>query len=647
MRRRQQHCPSAPGPAPAAALTVLAAFTAAAFTACAAPARDTVPPPPSPATPSPSAPAAEPPPTADVYGPAPVASAALAKLLDEHWDWRMEREPVRATTLGDHRFDDRLPAIAHGYVLDEQRARRGFLERARALGEGELSPSDRLTVDMFVELLEGRIGIEPCQLHLWSVSVRDNPISWANRLPQKHKIEGAEDAAKLLVRYRTLARYINDVTANLRRGLAAGKVADAEAVRRTLALVDGQLDTPLVRWTLLDPIRDLDRHTSWPADDRYRFGEELEAVVVDWIKPAFYRYRDLLRDEILPKARTGEHAGVGSLPDGWACYRALVRHHIGMDRNPLDIHRLGQEEIARINAEMVDLGERLFGTRDLGAIVTRLRTDPGLYFERSEDVLEAARTALAAAEREMSSYFGILPRADCVVAPIPAYEAPFTTIAYYNGPFADGAKPGEYFINTYKPEVRPRFEMQVLAYHEAIPGHHLQIAIAQERTELPAFRRHEGSTAFVEGWALYTERLSDEMGLYSGDLDRMGMLSYDAWRASRLVVDTGIHALGWTREQAETFLREHTALTEENISNEVDRYITTPGQAVAYKVGQLAIRGLRAEAEAALGPDFDIKRFHDVVLRNGAITLPALEQVAKTWIARQAYERAQRATAAE
>ena len=232
----------------------------------------------------------------------------------------------------------------------------------------------------------------------------------------------------------------------------------------------------------------------------------------------------------------------------------------------------------------------------------------------------------------MPRFFGTLPKASCIVRPIPEYEAPFSTIAYYQGPNPDGSKPGEYFINTYAPETRPRAEARVLAYHESIPGHHLQIAIAQELDELPAFRRHMGITAYVEGWALYTERLAEEMGLYADDLDRLGVLSFDAWRASRLVVDTGIHALGWTRERAEQFLAENTPLALNNIENEVDRYINWPGQALAYKLGQLEIRALRAQAKEALGEDFSIQSFHDVVLEAGAVSLGVLRQQVEAWI---------------
>ena len=312
-----------------------------------------------------------------------------------------------------------------------------------------------------------------------------------------------------------------------------------------------------------------------------------------------------------------------------------------MALDPEELHRIGLEEIARINGEMTALGGTLFGRRlerkagaaQMTDVVRILREDKSLYYKNADEVVAGAQAALDAARRRIPDFFGRLPQADCVVARIPDYEAPFTTIAYYREPHVDGSKPGEYFINTYKPEVRPRFEMPVLSFHESIPGHHLQIAIAQELLDLPAFRRFSGSTAFVEGWGLYTERLADEMGLYASDLDRMGMLSYDAWRASRLVVDTGIHIKGWTRARAEEYMREHTALTHENIKNEVDRYISWPGQALAYKVGQLEIIRLRREAEAALGAKFDIKAFHDTVLASGAVTLPVLRDNVAAWLA--------------
>ena len=281
---------------------------------------------------------------------------------------------------------------------------------------------------------------------------------------------------------------------------------------------------------------------------------------------------------------------------------------------------------------MKALGQKLFGTSKLAEVLQRLRTDRKLYFDSAEAIEKKAQAALQKARRRMTEAFGILPRADCIVSRIPDYEAPFTTIAYYRQPDPTGARPGQFFINVHAPTTRAAYEMEALAFHEAIPGHHLQIAIAQERSALPAFRRHQGMTVFVEGWALYTEQLADEMGMYSGDLDRMGMLSFEAWRASRLVVDTGLHALGWSRDRAKRFMLEHTALTPNNIDNEVDRYIVWPGQAVAYKTGQLEIWRLRRAAEQTLGERFDIKGFHDAVLGRGAVSLPVLQRQVTEWV---------------
>ncbi|HMG52100.1 MAG TPA: DUF885 domain-containing protein, partial [Kofleriaceae bacterium] len=370
----------------------------------------------------------------------------------------------------------------------------------------------------------------------------------------------------------------------------------------------------------------------WPAGERDRHARALRELVAAELRPAFVRLRDFLRDQVMPHAR-GDREGLAGLPDGDACYRATILEHVGLPRSPDELHALGRTEIARTDRELAALGKSVLGAPDLAQTIARLRGDSSLYFGSRDELLAAAQRALDRAKAAIPRFFSLLPRVDCVMRETPAYEAPYSTIAYYRQPHFDGSKPGEYFVNTYRPETRPRFELEALTWHESIPGHHLQIALAQELGALPLFRKLEGSTAFVEGWALYTERLADEMGLYSSDLDRLGKLSYDAWRASRLVVDTGIHALGWTRAQAEAYMREHTALTEVNISNEVDRYIGWPGQALAYKVGQLEILRLRAEAEAALGARFDVKAFHAAVLEAGAVTLPVLDQRVREWLA--------------
>jgi uncharacterized protein (DUF885 family) len=291
------------------------------------------------------------------------------------------------------------------------------------------------------------------------------------------------------------------------------------------------------------------------------------------------------------------------------------------------------EETERIDGEFAELGDRLLGTSDRHEVIGRLRSDPALHFATSAEVFDVAEASLARANAAIPDWFGRLPAAPCVVVEMGAHEALHSTIAYYRQPAADGSRPGSYYINTSLPETRPRYEAETLAFHEAVPGHHLQIAIAQELEGLPAFRRLAGTTAFVEGWGLYSERLSAEMGLLSRDLDRFGILSFDAWRASRLVVDTGLHAMGWTRDEAVAFMVDHTALAENNIVNEVDRYLALPGQALAYKLGQLELLRLRDLARSRLGPAFDIRAFHDVVLGQGAPGLRTLAGVVEEWIA--------------
>ena len=571
-----------------------------------------------------------------------VSDPGLRALLREQWEWMMKRAPIWATTLGDHRFDDRLDDNSPAAIAAGRAAVRDFLARSEKLPRASMSRADQITLDLLAGQLRERIAVEVCEEEQWRVSAGSNPVAEFNVLPEQHLVKSPTDGANLVARYRQIPRWVDNQIGHLRDGAKKGLYADAESVRRTIDLVDGQLKTELDRWALVRPA--VAEHPGWSQAQRSRFAAEVRQVVGGEIKAAFARYRALLADEILPHARGPGQVGVGHLPGGKACYAARVLAETGMALDPEELHQTGLKEIERINGEMTALGSKLFGRRlerkagvrnPMAGILRILREDKSLYYRSAEEVVAGAQAALAAAKRKIPDFFGRLPRADCVVARVPDYEAPFTTIAYYREPHVDGSKPGEYFINTFKPEVRPRFEMPVLSFHESIPGHHLQIAIAQELLDLPAFRRFLGSTAFVEGWALYTERLADEMGLYASDLERMGMLSYDAWRASRLVVDTGIHVKGWTRAQAEEYMRDHTALTLENIRNEVDRYISGPGQALAYKVGQLEIIRLRREAEAALGPRFDIKAFHDLVLASGAVTLPVLQGNVAAWLAAQ------------
>jgi len=350
------------------------------------------------------------------------------------------------------------------------------------------------------------------------------------------------------------------------------------------------------------------------------------------VRPALTRQRDMLRAEILPAARDEARAGIKNVPGGPACYAQLIRVHTSLDLSAEEIHKIGLEELARIQGEMTKVGQQALGTAALPEIRKRLRADKKLYFSARDEIQAAAKRALDRAQAAQSRFLGKQPRTPCVIKPIEPFEEKDAPIAYYRPAAVDGTRPGAYFVNTSEPATRARYEVEALAFHESVPGHHIQIAIAQELQGLPEFRKHAGVTAFVEGWGLYAERLADELGLYSGPLDRLGRLSFEAWRACRLVVDTGIHALGWSRSRAIAFMEDSAVLAKNNVINEVDRYIAWPGQALAYKLGEREIRRLRADAEKRLGAKFDLGAFHDVVLGGGAVSLPILRDEIETWI---------------
>jgi uncharacterized protein (DUF885 family) len=543
--------------------------------------------------------------------------------LVEHWEAQMEASPTWATELGDHRFDHRLGDSSPGGHADWMERETGWLARAREIEH--LHGDDATTRALFVESLSVSLALEVCQMEQWSFSPRQNFLGFANYLVELHPIGAPADLDAIVARTRALGPYLEGLLANLSLGLDRGLVANAASTEKVLEMVETQLGQPFSEWPPLEVEPDM-------AQQEQEVRATYNTVRQDTLVPLLEQYREFLRDTVLPAARPPEAASLTALSNGSACYTALIRKYTTRDLAPEAIHATGLAALEEIHAEFQALGDVLWGETDLPAIFTRLRTDPALLFDTEASIEAQAARSLAAATAAMPAFFDPLPAAQCTVRPIPAYEAPYTTIAYYRPAAPDGSRPGTYFINTHAPTTRPRHEAQVLAFHESIPGHHLQIALAQELPETPLFRKHLDATVFVEGWALYTERLADEMGLYETDLDRMGMLSFDAWRAARLVVDTGLHHKGWSREAAEQFLRDHTPLALNNIHNEVDRYITWPGQALAYKTGQLEIWRLRREAEATLGDRFDLKGFHHAVLGGGPVPLSLLEDQVQGWV---------------
>jgi uncharacterized protein (DUF885 family) len=537
-------------------------------------------------------------------------------LAHEFWEHMLQAHPTMATVLGDRRFDAAMPDPSPAGMEAESRQLEELEARVGALGSSSLSPAERITAETLLGEIRTVLAHIRSGLWLWTVDPLAGPQVDLMNLALLQTAGTPKQGSDMVQRWRAMGLYLDAFTSNLRQGLAEGKVATREATARAVRQLEELVASPVEHWTLFSPLKQ--PHPDW---------SEAESV-----RPAFERYLRCVRDEVLPRARPDERVGLACVPGGEAAYRDLIRAHTSLELTAQEIHDFGTAELERIRQEMRELGSRVLGTDELGTILARLREDPALFFGTREEVREYAEQSLHRAQEAMPRWFARLPKASCEVRAIEPYEEKDATIAYYRQPATDGSRPGTYYVNTYAPETRPRYEAQALAFHESVPGHHLQIAIAQELEDIPEFRRHVGVTAYVEGWALYTERLSDEMGLYSGDLDRIGMLSFDAWRAARLVVDTGMHALGWSRQRAIDFMVASTALARNNIENEVDRYITWPGQALSYKLGQREMWRLRRRAEERLGSRFDIRAFHDRVLENGAVSLPLLAQLVEEWI---------------
>ncbi len=548
---------------------------------------------------------------------ATVGLTALRQLAGDYWAAFLERHPTAATAIGDRRYDDRMedgsPAAREAWRAQLE----AFQQRL-----SEVASDDPVTWAALAEAISIDRAFLDADLGAFNVDPMDGPQVAVLNIPSFQPIGTPAEVDAMLARWRAMPAYLDQAAEDLRRGLAEGRIGVSMLCRKVVEQMDEVLARPDAEWPL-----------ATPAETVPEVRDELLRIIGEEIRPAYARYRSTVADDILPKARPDDLAGLAHVSGGDEAYRLLARAHTSLELTPEEVHAIGMEEIRRIDGEFVELGAQLLGTTDLPATLRALRQDPALHFESREEVESVARGSLARANEAIGDWFGRLPKAPCEVVVMPAHEEKHSTIAYYREPAGDGSRPGQFYINTFAPETRPRYEAETLAFHEAVPGHHLQLAIAQEIEELPDFRRFGGTTAFIEGWGLYTERLSEEMGLLSGDLDRFGVLSFDAWRASRLVVDTGMHALGWTRQQAIDFMTEHTALGENNIANEVDRYVAYAGQALAYKLGQLELLRLRAEARERQGSRFDIKRFHDVVLGEGALPLPVLRQVVEQALA--------------
>ncbi|MBF6606684.1 MAG: DUF885 domain-containing protein [Chloroflexi bacterium] len=567
----------------------------------------------------------------DLAAAATTTTDGLAALAATFWDGLCEASPLLATANGDRRFDDRLDDITPAATAREIARLERVVDSARAIDPAELTEEDRVTREVLIEEATGRAALATLGIESWNV---DPLAGWHNEIQDVasyQPVRTPAEARMMVERWRRFGPLMDDHTTNLRRGLVEGRVGVRTPIAKVVEALAATLAVSDEESGFLEPLRVA--RDDWPAEELAAFRDGLTTALHEGIRPALARHRAFLEVEVLPRARPDERAGICHIDGGRAAYATLVRFHTTLDRSPEELHAIGLAEVARINDEIEELGRRVLGAADRTDALGRLRDDPAMHFATRDEVEATARQALLRAEATVPAWFGRTPTTPCEVVRMPAHEEENATIAYYRQPALDGSRPGQYYINTGHPETRPRYDAECLAFHESVPGHHLQIAIAQELGHLPTFRRNLGPTAFWEGWGLYSERLADEMGLYSSDLDRIGMLSMDSWRACRLVVDTGIHALGWSRQAAIDFMVGNSALAANNIANEVDRYIVWPGQALAYKSGQLELLALRREAESTLGERFDIRAFHDLVLESGAVALRTLRRIVQRRLA--------------
>jgi uncharacterized protein (DUF885 family) len=550
----------------------------------------------------------------------------LSDLADRFWLACSEYRPTIATVRGEHRFDDQLPMYNEDWMGRLSGVFAGIGMAAEAIDPDGLELQDRITRDLLIH--ESGVWAEEID-DRFMVAAVDPYLGAHTRLlsdTQQNTVADAEQADALLSRYSKVGFYLASALALIRSNCLEGMTPPRAALDRVIGQLNGYLDSTLET----DPFLKL----QLPEDgDQDSWRERAEQLVRDVIKPAFATYRDGLVDHVAPLARPEENSGLLWMANGEAVYQHLIHKYVQLARTPVEIHQVGLDWATHVlPEEWTTIGNRALGLDTMEAIFERLHADPAFRFTSEEEMLDHARATIARAWDAVDDWFGARPETPCQVVPVPASMAPAMPPAYYMQPPPDRSREGTYFLNTYKPEERDRFEYESTHFHEAIPGHHFDRSLASELDGIPMFRRYTQVYAHTEGWGLYAERLADEMGLYSGEVDRLGMLTADAWRAGRLVVDTGMHALGWSREKAIDWLLEWTPIGRLTIEQEVDRYIGMPGQALSYKVGQLEILRLRAEAENRLGNAFDIKGFHDTLLTSGAMTLPLLADVVESWI---------------
>ncbi len=555
---------------------------------------------------------------------------ALRALFAEEWDYQMQQNPTWASSLGDRRWNDRWEDLSLDAIQKRHEHDREVLARLGSIDRHQLSEQDRLNYDLFQEKYKNDVEGHKYRLYLLPLNQRGG-IQTANELADSLRFTTVKDYEDWIARLRAFPAHMDQTLQLMREGMRARIMWPKAVMQRVPGQIEKQIVDNPQDSLFYRPFKNFP--ASVPVTERERLTRAAQDAISYGVVPAYKRMKQFFVSEYLPACF--DQVGVWQIPQGEELYAYLARRYTTTNLSPREIHELGQREVQRIRSEMQAVMNGVGFKGTLQDFFKFLRADKRFYYQTPDDLYEAYQAMAKRIDPQLIKVFKTLPRMPYGVEPIPAAIAPDTTTAYYRQPAADGSRAGTYFVNLYKPEARPKWEMMALTLHESVPGHHLQIALAMEQGELPNFRRYTGYTAFVEGWGLYAESLGEDMNLYDDPYAKFGQLTYEMWRAVRLVVDTGMHYMHWDRQRAINFFLENAAKQELDVVNEIDRYISMPGQALAYKIGQLKIKELRARAGRELGPAFDVREFHDVVLRSGAVPLDILERNVEAWIASQ------------
>ena len=550
------------------------------------------------------------------------------QLLDDQWEHSLRNSPVWATRTGDRRYNDQLQRQTPDDIRSNVRQQQEFLQRLERIDRAQLSRSDQMNYDILKLNLQNASSEHDFESYLMRITNRAGFHISFPELRLQVPLKTVEDYDNYIARLSQFRRYCHENIELMRLGIGKGMTTPSIVLAEYRKAIDAHIVDEPTKSLLYEPFKELP--TSFDKQEARRLRADAAKAIRESVVPGYEDLLTFMRDEYMPACR--ETISASALPQGRDYYRYLVRKFTTLDLTPDEVHALGLSEVKRIKVEMESAIRDTGFDGDFDKFVEYLRTDPKFYAATKEDLLRQVAMSLKTMDGLLPQLFNRLPRMPYGIREVPAYVAPVATTAYYEPPAGDGTRAGFYFVNTYDLKSRPLFNLEALSLHEAVPGHHLQIALQQELTDVPKFRRFMSFTAFSEGWALYAERLGLEVGLYSDPYQNFGRLNFEMWRACRLVVDTGIHYLGWTRQQAIDFMTAHTAETAHNIRSEVDRYISWPGQALAYKIGELKIRELRKLAEEELGHRFDVRQFHDVVLGSGAIPLPVLEENVRVYL---------------